>query len=225
MVLACEGTQWTAAQSDAEDAPLKNSRILSAACCEKSRISSRGRLSPDWQGTGDSPRHFNGHGARADLPTCPEGFSEARSREARGIFFSRLPDDRPTDLASVPILGTVPAGSPLLAEENILGQVMVDRKLVAAGRCFALRVTGESMRDAAIHDGDMVIVRQQQLAENGDIVVALLDDEATVKRLSIRADQIELRPENPAFKPLRIGPDHLLRIIGKVVAVRRQPGG
>ena len=68
-----------------------------------------------------------------------------------------------------------------------------------------------------------MIVRQQPLAENGDIVVALLDDEATVKRLSIRAHEIELRPENPAFKPLRIGPDHMLRIIGKVVGVSRRP--
>ena len=153
-----------------------------------------------------------------------KGFLQARAAQSARIFLARLPDDRPADLTSVPLLGTVPAGSPLLAEENILGEVMVDRKLVAAGRCFALRVTGESMRDAAIHDGDMVIVRQQQVAENGDIVVALLDDEATVKRLSIREDEIELRPENPAFKPLRIGPDHTLRIIGKVVGSQTTAG-
>ena len=77
-----------------------------------------------------------------------KGYLRREPRKARGIFLARLPDDRPTDLASVPLLGTVPAGSPLLAEENILGEVMVDRKLVASGRCFALRVTGESMRDA-----------------------------------------------------------------------------
>jgi repressor LexA len=70
----------------------------------------------------------------------------------------------------------------------------------------------------------LVIVRQQPVAENGDIVVALVDDEATVKRLSIRGHEIELRPENPDFLPLRIGPDHEWRIIGKVVAVRRTAG-
>jgi repressor LexA len=153
-----------------------------------------------------------------------KGYLRREPRKARGIFLARIPDDRPADLAPLPLLGTVPAGSPLLAEENILGEVWVDRKLVASGRCFALQVTGESMRDASINDGDMVIVRQQPVAENGDIVVALLDDEATVKRLSIRDHEIELRPENPKFRSMQIGPEHELRIVGKVIAVRRGGG-
>lgn len=153
-----------------------------------------------------------------------KGFLRREPRKARGIFLVREPDDEPADLLSVPLLGTVPAGSPLLAEENVFGEVMVDRKLVASGRCFALRIVGESMRDASINDGDVVIVRQQPVAQNGDIVVALLDDEATVKRLSIREHEIELRPENPHFKPIRIGPEHELRIVGKVIAVRRGGG-
>jgi repressor LexA len=151
-----------------------------------------------------------------------KGYLRREPRKARGIFLARDLEDQPADLTSVPLLGAVPAGSPLIAEENVLGEVMVDRKLVASGRCFALRVTGESMRDASINDGDLVIVRQQPVAQNGDIVVALLGDEATVKRLSIREHEIELRPENPAFKPLRIGPDHEMRVIGKVVGVRRR---
>jgi repressor LexA len=151
-----------------------------------------------------------------------KGFVRREPRKARGIFLVREPDEQPTDLVSVPLVGSVPAGLPLLAEENVLGEVLVDRKLVASGRCFALRVDGESMRDASINDGDLIIVRQQPVAENGDIVVAMLDDDATVKRLSIRGHEIELRPENPKFKPTRIGPDCNLRIIGKVVAVRRQ---
>ena len=150
-----------------------------------------------------------------------KGYLRREPLKARGIFVVREPDDEPADLVSVPLRGIVPAGTALLAEDNILGEVMVERKLVAAGRCFALRVKGESMRNASINDGDVVIVRQQPVAQNGDIVVALLDDEATVKRLSIREHEIELRPENPDFEPVRVGPDHDLRIIGKVVAVRR----
>ena len=111
----------------------------------------------------------------------------------------REPDDSPADLTLVPLLGKVAAGNPIFAEENHLGDVFVERRIVANGRHFALRVTGESMRDVAICDGDVVIVRQQPVAEHGDIVVALLDDEAMVKRLSIREHEIELRPENPNF--------------------------
>jgi repressor LexA len=151
-----------------------------------------------------------------------KGFVRREPRKARGIFLVREPDEQPTDLVSIPLVGSVPAGSPLLAEENVLGEVLVDRKLASSGRCFALRIVGESMRDASINDGDLIIVRQQPVAENGDIVVAMLDDDATVKRLSIRGHEIELRPENPKFKPTRIGPDCNLRIIGKVVAIRRQ---
>jgi repressor LexA len=75
---------------------------------------------------------------------------------------------------------------------------------------------------ADIRSGDYVVVRQQQVAENGDIVVALLGDEATVKRLRIADDRIELRPENPRYRPIVVGPDDDLRIQGKVVAVRRR---
>jgi repressor LexA len=151
-----------------------------------------------------------------------KGFIRREPRKARGLTVLREPDEEPADLVAVPLLGTVPAGPLSLAEENILGEVMVERRLVASGRHFALRVTGNSMQGAAICDGDLVIVRQQPVAQSGDIVVAALrGDEATVKRLSIREHEIELRPENPAFTPIPIGPDDNLQILGKVVAVRR----
>lgn len=142
-------------------------------------------------------------------------------RKARSLTVLREPDEAPADLTSVPLLGTVAAGHPIFAEENRLGDVFVERRLVAHGRHFALRITGESMRDAAISDGDVVIVRQQPVAEHGDIVVVLRNGDATVKRLSIRQHAIELRPENPDFAPIPVEPDDDLRILGKVVAVRR----
>ena len=120
-----------------------------------------------------------------------------------------------------PSLSSAAAGQPILAEENIIGEVLVDSRAARHGRCFALEVQGDSMIDAGIDDGDLVVVRQQPLAESGDIVVALLDQEATVKRLFIRDERIELRPENPQHRPMPIGPDDGLRILGKVVAISR----
>lgn len=154
-----------------------------------------------------------------------KGFLRREPHKARGLVLVREPESELVDLVSVPLLGAVAAGLPLLAEENLLGEVMVEKRLVAAGRHFALRVIGNSMRDASINEGDVVIVRQQPLAQHNDIIVALVRDEATVKRLSIREHEIELLPANPEFKPIPIGPDDELRIVGKVVAVRRRPGG
>ena len=123
------------------------------------------------------------------------------------------------DLIPVPIFGVVAGGSPILAVENRLGEIWVESNLVR-GSCFALRVQGDSMVGANINDGDFVIVRRQPIAENGEIVVALLGDEATVKRLFISDTSIELRPANPAYRPIRIGQDDDLKILGKVLAVR-----
>jgi len=122
-------------------------------------------------------------------------------------------------MAPVPLVGAIAAGSPILAEENLSGSVMVDKGIASRGRCFALDVRGDSMADAGISDGDLVIVRQQPVAESGDVVVALMGDEATVKELSIQEDRIELRPCNSAFKPMQVGPEDGLQILGKVIAV------
>jgi repressor LexA len=154
-----------------------------------------------------------------------KGYLRREPNKARGLVLVREPESELLELASVPLIGAVAAGAPLLAEENVLGEVMVEGRLVAAGRHFALRITGDSMRDAAINDGDLVIVRQQPVAQHNDIVVALVEDEATVKRLSIREHEIELRPANPDFKPIPVGPDDDFRIVGKVVAVRKRSGG
>lgn len=114
----------------------------------------------------------------------------------------------------IPILGVVTAGQPILAVENIEGYLPWD----GAEDCFALRVRGDSMIGAGILDGDKVVVRPQQTAQHGEIVVALLGDEATVKRLSRKNGRIWLLPENPAYAPID-GTDAV--ILGKVKAVIR----
>ena len=153
-----------------------------------------------------------------------KGNVRRESRKARGLTVIREPTDEVLELRAVPIVGSVAAGQPVLAEENVIGEVLVDGRAVRSGRCFALEVRGDSMIGAGIRDQDLVVVREQPVAESGDIVVALLDQEATVKRLFIRDERIELRPENPTHRPMPIGPDDGLRILGKVGAVSRSGG-
>lgn len=148
-----------------------------------------------------------------------KGYLKREGRKARGLVLVRQADEPVLDLVEIPLLGTVAAGQPLLAQENVLGQILVERRLSRASRCFALRVTGDSMTGANIHDGDIVVVRQQPLAQHNDIVVAQVDGEATVKRLYMQEQVIELRPENASYRPILIGPDTDLRIVGKVLAV------
>ncbi len=123
----------------------------------------------------------------------------------------------PTKL--VPLLGRVPAGPLDVAAEELEGYLPIQSHHDAA-ELFGLRVRGESMKAAGILPDDIVVVRRQPAADSGDIVVALVRDEATVKRLRIRKNRIELHPENPDFEPLI--PDAAeLMIVGKVIEVRR----
>ena len=108
-----------------------------------------------------------------------KGYVRRESRKARGLTVIREPAAEMLELRAVPIVGSVAAGQPVLAEENIIGEILVDSRAVHSGRCFALKVRGDSMIGAGIHDQDLVVVRQQPVAEHGDIVVALLDQEAT----------------------------------------------
>jgi repressor LexA len=120
----------------------------------------------------------------------------------------------------VPLVGWVVAGTPVLSEENIEGYCALDSSVVPEG-AFLLRVRGDSMIGDHIQDGDLILVRPQPRAEDGAIVVAMVDGETTVKRLRRRTDGIELIPSHPAMEPLLIREDVQLRIIGKVVAVLR----
>lgn len=124
-----------------------------------------------------------------------------------------------TRSAHVPLVGRIAAGGPILAEESVEDVLSLPRQLVGEGRLFVLTVVGDSMVDAAITDGDMVVVRQQPVAENGDVVAALLDDEATVKVFRREDGHVRLMPRNDAYEPID---GDQATILGKVVAVMRR---
>jgi repressor LexA len=123
------------------------------------------------------------------------------------------------DVVSVPIVGHVTAGEPILAEQNITDHFPLPKAMVHSDTVFLLKVRGDSMINAGIMDGDHVIVRQQQTAYNGEIVVAMLEGEATVKRFFKEKDHIRLQPENDFYEPLR-SPE--VSVVGKVIGVFRQ---
>jgi repressor LexA len=119
----------------------------------------------------------------------------------------------------VPVLGRIAAGGPILAEQAVEDVFPLPRELVGDGSLFLLKVVGESMVDAAICDGDWVVVRQQNVAENGDIVAAMIEGEATVKTFKHTGKQVWLLPHNPLFEPI---PGNDAQILGKVVTVIRK---
>ena len=119
----------------------------------------------------------------------------------------------------VPVLGRIAAGGPILAEEAVEDVFPLPRELVGEGSLFLLKVVGESMVDAAICDGDWVVIRQQNVADNGDIVAAMIDGEATVKTFKRTRGQVWLMPHNPAFDPI---PGNEAAVLGKVVTVIRK---
>ncbi len=119
----------------------------------------------------------------------------------------------------VPMVGRIAAGSPILAEQQVEDIFPLPRQLVGEGTLFMLRVAGDSMINAAIADGDWVVIRQQESAENGEIVAAMIDGEATVKTLKESDGHVWLMPHNPAFTPI-LGDD--ASVLGKVVAVLRR---
>ncbi|WP_431711583.1 transcriptional repressor LexA [Glutamicibacter uratoxydans] len=122
------------------------------------------------------------------------------------------------DTTMVPLVGRIAAGGPILAEQSVEDVFSLPRQLVGHGELFMLRVSGDSMVDAAICDGDWVVVRRQQTAENGDIVAALLDEEATVKTFRQRDGHTWLLPQNSRYEPI-LGDN--ATIMGKVVSVMR----
>ncbi|MGI6620524.1 MAG: transcriptional repressor LexA [Bacillota bacterium] len=169
-------------------------------------------------------------GKRLGLKSTATVHSHLRTLERKGYLlraaqksraYTIVGDDvreQPAPVVMVPVVGMVRAGTPILAVENIEDFVPLPRSFVRSENVFMLQVEGDSMIGAGIHDGDLVLVRQQETAENGDIVVALIDDEATVKTFYKEKGAIRLQPENPEMSPI-IAKD--VRILGKVIGLCR----
>lgn len=163
------------------------------------------------------------NGVRAHLKALEKKEYIHRSlRTSRGIAMldqvKRVVSAASQEAIAVPILGRVTAGEPILAVENYDGHLSLDPSLAKNDDVFALRVEGDSMIDAGILDGDYVLVRPQDTARNGDIVVALIEDEVTIKRFYKEATGIRLQPENTRLEPIRV-PN--VNICGKVTGLIR----
>ena len=153
-----------------------------------------------------------------------KGFLKRMSRKSRSLELSEFMElKRVATVREIPILGRVAAGKPLLAVENLEGSIFLDKSWIRNEKVFALKVKGDSMVDAHILEGDIVMVRSQHDAENGEIVVVLIGDEVTVKRFYQEKEEIRLQPENPAMEPL-IFTAHSTEftILGKVIGVFRK---
>jgi len=154
------------------------------------------------------------------LDVLEEGGYIQRGKGARNIKVLKSPYDNnnSSKTVKVPVVGYVPCGTPFLAEENIEREIVVSDKIAKPPyKYFMLRAVGDSMNKAGINDGDLVLVRQQMTANNGDIVAALIDDEATIKKLRLHKDYITLEPNstNPDHCPIILERD--FRIQGVVV--------
>jgi repressor LexA len=152
-----------------------------------------------------------------------KGYIRKDATKPRAIEISYAPGMGPSSsrdgVRHVPLVGRIAAGSPTQALEEIEDVLPLPASIVGDGTFFMLKVKGDSMHDAGIHDGDYVVIRKQDDATSGEIVAALLDDEATIKTLVRKDGRTILRPENPAFEPIEITGDG--RIMGKVVALLR----
>lgn len=149
-----------------------------------------------------------------------KGFLVKDQYLARGLRLARSLGE---GFKRLPLVGSVPAGMPIDAIENIETEIAVDQTFLPKGESFTLRVTGDSMKNAGILDGDLVVVRKQQVARRGDIVVAIIGDEATVKRYVPDGNQIRLEPENDDYEPIIVNKrSSEFRISGKVVGLLRK---
>jgi repressor LexA len=147
-----------------------------------------------------------------------KGFIKIHPSRSRGIEIIGL---KPTEGFMVPVAGKIRAGRPILATEDIDAHILIDKSLFPAKDAFSLKVTGDSMIEAGILDGDYVVVKPQKVIENGEIGVFLIGDEATVKRIFKDEKKIILKPENRQMQPESYNPDEVT-IIGKVIGVIRK---
>ncbi|MGQ1837200.1 transcriptional repressor LexA [Kocuria turfanensis] len=156
--------------------------------------------------------------ADPETPRTPHEPADAPRDPRAGVPGGVAELSTSADVTMVPLVGHIAAGGPITAEQDVEDVLALPRQLVGHGELFMLRVKGDSMIDAAICDGDWVVVRRQSAADNGDIVAALLDDEATVKTFRQRDGHTWLLPQNTRYEPI-LG-DHAT-VMGKVVSVLR----
>lgn len=151
-----------------------------------------------------------------------KGFIKKVSKSSRAIEIIRSPHGK-KDISSIPIIGQVRAGEPLVAEENIEGYLHLDKSICFSPDMFLLRVRGDSMIGAHIIEGDLALINPHTDVKNGDLVVALIEEEATIKRFFYDKGEIRLEAENPEFKPIVIKKGQKrIKILGKVVGVIRK---
>ncbi|HKB85553.1 MAG TPA: transcriptional repressor LexA [Ignavibacteriaceae bacterium] len=155
-----------------------------------------------------------------------KGYLNVESNASRGISILRdnqFPDqERDNIFRKVPIIGRVAAGSPILAIENIEGSIVIDPAFIKKSQdCFALKVKGDSMMNAGIFENDLVIVTPRNDVSNGDIIVAMLEDEVTVKTFEKKNEVIRLLPQNDNYAPIEIDKSQEFKIVGKVTGVVR----
>ena len=169
-------------------------------------------------------RRFPGGSRAIEILKTKIGRSKGSHGEIWKTRWPALPTE-PVEALSlpVPIVGRVTAGEPILAIENIEGYIHLDRSLVSSKNVFLLRVQGDSMIEAHIQDGDFAMVRPQSSAEDGEIVVALIEDEATIKRIFKKRDLVRLEPANPTMEPIVVRKgEKKVTIVGKVVGIFRK---
>ena len=147
-----------------------------------------------------------------------KGFLRCHENRSRAIEIIRDAEADREEVVSVPLLGNVAAGKPLFAEENLQGYVQVPARSLGSSTHFALQVKGDSMKDAGIMDGDLVVVAHQSTADNGDIVVAMVDDAVTLKRFFVEKNRVRLKAENPKYPPIFT---QNVRILGKLAFLMR----
>jgi repressor LexA len=171
--------------------------------------------------------HFGLRGPKAPQKTLQilekKGYIRRVPGGSRAIEMLIPPLVHKSQILSLPIVGRVRAGEPILAIENIEGYINLDQSLISSDDVFLLRVQGDSMIDAHIQDGDFALIKPQPNAENGEIVVALVDDEATIKRIFKKRDLIRLEPANPHMEPIVVRKgERRVTIVGKVVGIFRK---
>jgi repressor LexA len=187
------------------------------------------RLPPTVREIGERFHISSTNGVRSILAALiKKGYIKRSPRLSRGIeIINNEPphtgEESAASTVEIPIIGRVAAGTPILAVQNLEGTVTVDRDFLASQpNVFALRVKGDSMINAGIFDGDLVFAREQKVADRGEMIIAQVDDEATVKYYQPQQEWIELRPANPKYSPIIVRPDSHFTIAGRVIGVMRK---